>query len=374
MRALDESAGACGDLGTLLPYLIGAITVVGLAPAGLLLGFGLFLIASGLFYGLPIAVQPMKAVGAVMLTSGLTPGEVAATGIVLGLILLVLGLSGAIGWLARLIPQSVTAGLQLGLGLSMAVLGLDLVTETPWLGAMVLTALLLFLRIPGCPAAPLALGLAIAAGWLAGIVSAPSGMSVGLTLPALSLPTWADLPRALELAVLPQIPLTVTNAVIVTAALAQALFPDAHGRASERNLALTTGLGNLALAPLGAMPMCHGAGGLQAQYRFGARSGMAPVLLGVVLLVLGLWFASEAAALLALIPIAAVGALLMVSGGDLALSRRLFDARPVCWPAIGATAALTLAVNPAAGLVCGWLIEVVRRPLGQALSGLLRRL
>jgi MFS superfamily sulfate permease-like transporter len=120
--------------------------------------------------------------------------------------------------------------------------------------------------------------------------------------------------------------------------------------------------------------MCHGAGGLQAQYRFGARSGMAPVLLGVVLLVLGLWFASEAAALLALIPIAAVGALLMVSGGDLALSRRLFDARPVCWPAIGATAALTLAVNPAAGLVCGWLIEVVRRPLGQALSGLLRRL
>jgi MFS superfamily sulfate permease-like transporter len=374
MRALDESAGACGDLGTLLPYLIGAITVVGLAPAGLLLGFGLFLIASGLFYGLPIAVQPMKAVGAVMLTSGLTPGEVAATGIVLGLILLVLGLSGAIGWLARLIPQSVTAGLQLGLGLSMAVLGLDLVAETPWLGAMVLTALLLFLRIPGCPAAPLALGLAIAAGWLAGIVSAPSGMSVGLTLPALSLPTWADLPRALELAVLPQIPLTVTNAVIVTAALAQALFPDAHGRASERNLALTTGLGNLALAPLGAMPMCHGAGGLQAQYRFGARSGMAPVLLGVVLLVLGLWFASEAAALLALIPIAAVGALLMVSGGDLALSRRLFDARPVCWPAIGATAALTLAVNPAAGLVCGWLIEVVRRPLGQALSGLLRRL
>jgi MFS superfamily sulfate permease-like transporter len=373
IRALDECAGACGDLGTLLPYLIGAITVVGLAPAGLLLGFGLFLIASGLFYGLPIAVQPMKAVGAVMLTSGLTPGEVAAAGIVLGLILLVLGLSGAIGWLARLIPQSVTAGLQLGLGLSMAVLGLELMAKTPWLGAMVLVALLLFLRMPGWPAAPLALGLAVAAGWLAGIVSAPAGMSVGLALPALSLPAWTDLPRAIELAVLPQIPLTITNAVIVTAALAQALFPGRRDRASARSLALTSGIGNLALAPLGAMPMCHGAGGLQAQYRFGARSGMAPVVLGIVLLVLGLWFASEAAALLALIPIAAVGALLVVSGGDLALSRRLFDARPVCWPVIGATAALTLAVSPAAGLVCGWLLEVVRRPLGQALSGLLRR-
>jgi predicted benzoate:H+ symporter BenE len=372
-RLLDECGGACGDLGTLLPYLIGTITVAGLAPAGLLLGFGLFLVASGLFYALPIAVQPMKAVGAVMLTSGLTPGEVAAAGIVLGLILLGLGASGAIGWLARLIPQSVTAGLQLGLGLSMAVLGLSLMAEAAWLGAMVLLVLLLLQRIPGCPAALLALGLAVAAGWLAGIVSAPAGMSPGLTLPALALPAWSDLPRAIELAVLPQIPLTLTNAVIVTAALAQALFPGTAGRASERNLALSSGLANLALAPLGAMPMCHGAGGPQAQYRFGGRSGTAPVLLGIVLLALGLWFADEAAALLTLIPTAAVGALLVVSGGDLALSRRLFDARPVCWPVIGATAALTIAVNPAAGLVCGWLLEVVRRPLGQALSGLLRR-
>jgi MFS superfamily sulfate permease-like transporter len=372
-RVLDECGGACGDLGTLLPYLIGAITIAGLAPAGLLLGFGVFLVGSGLFYGLPIAVQPMKAVGAVMLTSGLSPGEVAAAGIMLGLILLALGASGAIGWLARLIPRSVTAGLQLGLGLSMAALGLSVMAEAAWLGVMVLFVLLLLQRIPGCPAAPLALGVAIAAGWLAGMVSAPAGMSPGLTMPALALPAWSDLPRAIELAVLPQIPLTITNAVIVTAALAQALFPGATGRASERNLALTSGLANLALAPFGAMPMCHGAGGLQAQYRFGGRSGAAPVLLGMVLLVLGLWFASEAVALLALIPLAAVGALLVVSGGDLAFSRRLFDARPVCWPVIGVTAALTLAVNPAAGLVCGWLLEVVRRPLAQALSGLLRR-
>jgi predicted benzoate:H+ symporter BenE len=372
-RLLDECGGACGDLGTLLPYLIGAITVAGLAPAGLLLGFGLFLVASGLFYSLPIAVQPMKAVGAVMLTSGLTPGEVTAAGIVLGLILLALGASGAIGWLARLIPQSVTAGLQLGLGLSMAVLGLSLMADAAWLGAMVLLALVLLQTIPGCPAAPLAVGIAVAAGWFAGIVSVPASITPGLTLPALALPAWSDLPRAIELAVLPQIPLTVTNAVIVTAALAQMLFPDTAGRASERNLALTSGFANLALAPFGAIPMCHGAGGLQAQYRFGGRSGPAPVLLGMVLLALGLCFASEAVALLALIPIAAVGALLVVSGGDLALSPRLFDARPVCWPVIGATAALTIAVNPAAGLVCGWLLEVVRRPLAQALAALLRR-
>ena len=109
---------------------------------------------------------------------------------------------------------------------------------------------------------------------------------------------------------LPQLPLTLSNAVIVTALVCRDLFPATAGRASERNLALSTGLANLALAPLGAMPMCHGAGGVQAQHRFGARTGLAPILLGGVLLALGLGFAASAAQLFALIPLAAVGALL----------------------------------------------------------------
>jgi hypothetical protein len=96
--------------------------VAGLAPVGVLLGFGVFLISTGLFYGLPMPVQPMKAVSAVILTDGLHPGEVAAAGLMLGLLLLVLGITGWIGRLARMIPQSVSAGLQLGLGLLMGVL------------------------------------------------------------------------------------------------------------------------------------------------------------------------------------------------------------------------------------------------------------
>ena len=75
---LQECSGACGDLGTFIPHVIGAMTVAGLAPVGVLFGFGAFLIATGLFYGLPLPVQPMKAVSAVILTDGLRPGEVAA--------------------------------------------------------------------------------------------------------------------------------------------------------------------------------------------------------------------------------------------------------------------------------------------------------
>src|SRR5579864_9583825 len=131
---MQEASGACGDLGTFIPHVIGAMTVAGLAPAGVLFGFGIFLVSTGLFYGLPLPVQPMKAVSAVILTGGLKPGEVAAAGIMIGTILLVLGITGWIGRLARVIPQSVSAGLQLGLGLLMGVLGLKLILENLWLG------------------------------------------------------------------------------------------------------------------------------------------------------------------------------------------------------------------------------------------------
>jgi len=146
---MQECSGACGDLGTFIPHVIGAMTVAGLPPAGVLFGFGMFLISTGLFYGLPLPVQPMKAVSAVILTDGLRPGEVAAAGMMLGIVLLVLGLAGWIGRLARMIPQSVSAGLQLGLGLLMGILGIKLILETPWIGFASLA--LLFFAEPNSP-------------------------------------------------------------------------------------------------------------------------------------------------------------------------------------------------------------------------------
>ena len=141
------------------------MTVAGLAPAGVLFGFAAFLIGTGLFYALPLPVQPMKAVSAVILTDGLRPGEVAAAGLILGLVLLVLGVTGWIGRLARMIPQSVSAGLQLGLGLLMGVLGTRLMLQTPWPGFGALVLLLLLSRIPRCPAAPITLAAAAIIGW-----------------------------------------------------------------------------------------------------------------------------------------------------------------------------------------------------------------
>jgi MFS superfamily sulfate permease-like transporter len=249
--------------------------------------------------------------------------------------------------------------LQLGLGILMAVLGIKLVLETPWTGFGSLAALLLLTRIPRCPAAPFVLGAAAVVGWMTnGLGVHEIGFSPGL--PQLVIPTWTEVWRSLEIAVLPQLSLTLTNAVIVTASLSRELFPASNSIASERNLALSSGLANLLLCPLGAMPMCHGAGGLQAQYRFGGRTGQTPIILGVVVLVLAVGFADHATSLFSIIPIGAVGALLVLAGADLAISRRLFDGKPSCWPVIGLTALATLEINPALGLILGWIAELVR--------------
>jgi MFS superfamily sulfate permease-like transporter len=357
---VQEASGACGDLGTFIPHVVGAITVAGLAPAGVLFGFGIFLVSTGFFYGLPIPVQPMKAVSAVILTDGLRPGEVAAAGMMLGIVLLVLGITGWIGRLARAIPQSVSAGLQLGLGLLMGVLGIKLMLQTPWIGLGALSALFLLSRIPRCPAAPIVLAASAVAGWATSGGMTANDITFSSSLPHLVVPTWMEVWRSLEIAVIPQLSLTLTNAVIVTASLSRELFPAAGSIASERNLALSSGLANVLLCPFGAMPMCHGAGGLQAQYRFGARTGLAPIIFGVVVLVLAVGFADHAASVFSIIPISAVGALLILAGTDLAISRRLFDGKPSCLPVIGVTALVTLTVNPALGLILGWISEFIR--------------
>ncbi len=355
-----EAGGAFGDLGTFLPHVISVLTVGGLASGGVLFGFGLFYLFTGAFYRLPVPVQPMKAVSAVIVTSGLPPGAVAATGMILGVVLLVLGLSGAIERLSRAIPPSIIAGLRLGLGVSFALIGLNLMLEVPWLGfgMLALLGVLTFLR--GCPATLIGLAAALLAGQAAGLAPPLGDLAPSFGLPAVVLPGFAEMGAALHKAVLPQIALTVTNAVIVTAALARALYPEAGARVSEKRLCLTSGTANLLLAPFGALPMCHGAGGLQAHHRFGARSGTAPLLLSAVLLVLALFFADAAVGLLAMIPLAAVGAFLVLAGAELAISRRLFDARPDCWPAIGLTALATLLVDAAVGLAVGCTIEFGR--------------
>jgi len=357
---LRELSGALGDLGTLLPLMLGTIAVVGLAPLPVLAGFAVFYIATALHYRLPIPVQPMKAVAAVLLTAQFSPAELAASGVMIGAALLLLGVTGWVARLARLVPQSVLAGLQLGLGLALALLSLDLMATAPLVAAPTLVLLLGLLFVPAAPAALIGLAAAtLLALWLGAPGIGLQGFSAA-GFPLASWPSLGELQRSVSLFVLPQLSLTFTNAILLTALLANDYFGTRAAHVTPRRLSITSGLANLLLAPLGALPMCHGAGGLAAHHRFGARSGTAPLLLGVALLAVALLPGDLGLLLLAAIPTAGLGALLLVAAGELALTRRLVDCRPSCWPVIGVTAAVTLWADPFWGLVAGSGAELVR--------------
>ena len=350
-----EVAGAVGDLGTFLPHIIGAITVAGMAPTGVLSSFGLFYLMAGLFYGVPMGVQPMKAASAVLLIVPMTPLQVAGAGIVIGAVFFLIGITGLVSRLAAAIPAAVAAGIQLGLGLSLAGLGLRLLQEQLWLGLLISVVTVILLGNQRLPAALVAVGLGIVLAQVTGTGAPLPHLTPGLHLPSLVWPTWDDVLRGTELAVLPQIPLTLTNAVVATAAVTRQLMPQRAGRVTERNLAITTGLGNLIAAPFGGYPMCHGAGGIAGHYRFGARTGAAPVLIGIAFLAMGILLGDSAFALLAMVPAAVLGSLLFFSGIELAVSSAPHRfSGPDLFPLL-VVAALSVTTNPAIGFVVGML-------------------
>ena len=357
----QEVSGAVGDLGTFLPHIIGAVTVAGMAPTGVLSSFGLFYLMAGLFYGVPMGVQPMKAASAVLLIVPMTPLQVAGAGIVIGAVFFLIGVTGLVSRLAAAIPATVAAGIQLGLGLSLAGLGVRLLQEQLWLGLLISVVTVLLLGNQRLPAALVAVGLGIVLAQVTGTGAPLPHLTLGIHLPSLVRPTWNDVLRGTELAVLPQIPLTLTNAVVATAAVTRQLLPQRSARVTERNLAITTGLGNLIAAPFGGYPMCHGAGGIAGHYRFGARTGAAPVLIGIAFLAMGILLGDSAFALLALVPPAVLGSLLFFSGIELAVSSapQRFSGRDL-FPLL-VVAALSAMANPAIGFVVGMLWVVATR-------------
>ncbi|ORE93086.1 benzoate membrane transport protein [Stappia sp. 22II-S9-Z10] len=349
MAAVGEVSGAFGDLGTLLPYVV-PIILAGLAAPGPVFGaFAAAYLTVAVVYRVPVAVQPMKAVGAVVLAGGLGANGIALTGTVLGALLVAIAATPFLGRAARAIPRSVVAGLQLGLGLGLAAIALRAIAADPLTGSVCLAVLSLAFIAPRGPWVLIVLPIGLVAGGGASppIVTAASG--------PLDAILWG---------VLPQLPLTLVNAVVVAAAVAHTLHGPAARHVTERRLALTSGALNLALAPLGALPMCHGAGGIAAHHRFGARGMGAPLVMAAACAAAAL-YGDGVMALLAGMSPAAVGALLFYAGAELALTRRLVEARPDCRPVIGATAAAFLALGPAAALAAGLIAEMVRAHLAR---------
>jgi SulP family sulfate permease len=173
---------------------------------------------------------------------------------------------------------------------------------------------LLFLRSKRMPASLVLLGLGAVASVFWGSVPGLGDLRLGLKLPAVSLPALSDLSAALVLLVIPQIPLTLGNAVFATADTARSYFGQRAERVTPRSLLVTMGLANLGAGILGGVPVCHGSGGLTAHYRLGARTGGAGLMIGAVFIVLAIFADGNVLPILSLIPYPVLGVLVMFVG------------------------------------------------------------
>ena len=375
-----EFAGALGDLGTLLPLAIGLILINGLSPIGLFLSVGLFYIFSGMYYGLTVPVQPMKVIGAYAIATGMNASQITASGFLMGLVLFIIGATGAMDLIGRYIPKSVVRGVQLSTGTLLMMGGVKLMLGTSkfqilnqtaepyliiqsiaWLPIGIVIGIaaglltLILLENKKLPAAIIVVFGGLILGLVFGTREGLDHLEIGINLPEFlpyGWPTTADVTFALLALVLPQIPMTLGNAVIAYADLSEDYFGEQSKKITYKATCISMAVANFFSSAIGGMPLCHGAGGLAAHYRFGARTAGSNLMIGVIFTALAVLLGRHCLAIIYLLPLSVLGVLLLFAGGQLALTvldlkhrKELF----VCLIMLG----ITLATNLAAGFISG---------------------
>ncbi|WBO83929.1 putative sulfate/molybdate transporter [Hymenobacter yonginensis] len=327
----NELAGAFGNLGTDLPLLIGIIGASGMDSAGVLVMYGLMQVFTGLWYGMPMPVQPLKAFAALVIAQKIPGRIIFGGGLAIGVSMLVLSVTGLIDALARLVPKPVIRGIQFGLALQLATLALkDYVPADGLPGYMLaaagflLTAVLLGNR--RWPAALVVLMLGVGYGLLFKLDFATAHRALGLHLPTWHVPQWPDIATGAVLLALPQIPLSLGNSVLATRQVAHDYFPERN--LTVRQISLTYALMNLVNPFLGGFPSCHGSGGMVGHYTFGGRTGGSVVLYGVLFMALGLFFSQGFRQIVDIFPLPILGVLLLFEALTLAtLLRDISESR-----------------------------------------------
>jgi len=310
----NEFSGAFGDLGTDFPLIVGMILAADLNPAAVLVMFGAMQVLTGLVYGIPMPVQPLKAMAVLVITQQVSGTVLYGGGLAIGIVMLALVASGLIDALARVIPKSVVRGIQLGLGLQLSILALKdyLPAEGAAgyaLGAVTFAVVVLLLGNRRFPPAlfAIALGLAYALIWRVNI-GALAG-SAGLFLPHWRVPSRADVWTGFIMLAIPQIPLSLGNSILATQQIATDLFP--HRRFTVRRIGLTYAVMNLVNPFFGGVPTCHGSGGMAGHYAFGGRTGGSVILYGSMFLAIGLFLATGFQQVIYLFPKPVLGVILL---------------------------------------------------------------
>lgn len=309
----NELAGSFGDIGTDLPLLLAIIPAAGLDAANVFVVFGLLQILTGLVYGLPMPMQPLKAMAVIVITQKIAGEVLLGAGLAIAAVMLALSLSGALTWLVRVIPRCVVRGIQLGLGVALATLALKNYLPAMGghgyaLGAVCFFIIVLLWGNRRFPAALVVIGLGLVYAAFA-VDGAAVSSGAGLSLPRWHTPTLDAVLTGLVVLALPQLPLSISNSMIATSQTLSDLFPE---RAiSVRRIGVTYAIANVFASLLGGIPVCHGCGGLAGHHAFGARTGGSVVIYGGVYLGLGLFLGGSVEHIVSAFPLPILGVILL---------------------------------------------------------------
>ena len=381
-----EIAGSLGDLGTLLPIAIGMILINGLSPTGMFFSIGVFYILSGMYYGLTVPVQPMKVIGAYAIATAMTSSQILASSALMGLFLLIIGGTNAITIIGKYTPKPVVRGVQISTGTLLMAQGVKFMIGSSKF-QMARQMAEPYLTVQHIGPIPVGIVIGIVGGFLtllllenrkfpAGLVVILGGIFLGLVLGThegfdklnigiyfpkwlpFGFPTGVDFTFAFFALVLPQLPMTLGNAVIADADLSYEYFGKDSKKVTYRALTLSMALANLLSFVVGGMPLCHGAGGLAAHYRFGARTAGSNLIIGILFLALAFFLGIHALAVVYLLPMAILGVLLIFAGGQLALTIIDMKTRKDLFVSL-LILGITLASNLAVGFLVGIIVAYV---------------
>ncbi|MDX6651195.1 MAG: hypothetical protein QOJ97_3146 [Solirubrobacteraceae bacterium] len=322
-----ELAGGLGDVGLFVPLAVALVAVNGLDATAVFAAAGLVYVATALYFRVPVPVQPLKAFAAAAIALKLGADVIAAGALTMAVAMLLLSVGGAATWLARRFPMVLVRGIQASVALLLAKAAVDLAQKGNWKGlpaidpavgltlagasCAVLVALSVGARRRAVPGTLVVLGAGVVVG--AAVGGAPD-LSLGPQAPSLSLPSEGAFATALTSLVVAQLPLTFGNSVVATADAERMYFGERARRVVPHRLAASIGLSNLLTGLTGAMPVCHGAGGVTAHVKLGARTAGATLSVGALYLGLALVFGASLPALLTLlVPGVLAGMLLYVA-------------------------------------------------------------
>jgi len=352
-----EFSGSFGDIGTDFPLIVAMILAADLHAPSVLIMFGVMQVLTGVVYKMPMPAQPLKAMATLVIAQQLGGGLLFGAGLAIGVVMLILSLSGALDGLSRLVPKVVIRGLQLGLGITLALLAFRQYIPADHFNGYILAilAFVLILWLMGnkkMPAALVVIVLGFAYALLFKLELGDLSQAIGLNLPQWNLPTSDNILKGFLLLALPQIPLSLGNSVLATQQVAKDLFPDKKPLTIKK-IGITYSAMNLINPFFSGIPTCHGAGGIVGHYTFGGRTGGSAVIYGLMYLVLGLFFGENFELVIQVFPLPILGVILLFE--SLALMLLIRD---VAHEKKGFVITLMVGVI-AAGLPYGFLIAML---------------